>query len=72
MTGRGRPAKLGEHTAVLLRLPDQLLGEIEAWRAEIERELPGGAAISRADLMRHILEEAVRRRKQQAAKRLRS
>lgn len=71
MPGRGRPRKLPEHTAVLLRLPDDLLHDIDAWRGEIERDLPGGATITRADLMRHLLEKDVRQwkaRKRRLAK----
>ncbi len=69
MPGRGRPRKLPEHTAVLLRLPDDLLCEIEAWRQEIENTLPSGATITRADLLRRILENAVRQRHARARRR---
>jgi len=44
---------------VLLRLPDRLLADLDAWRLEVEATLPSGAQITRADLMRHLLQQAV-------------
>lgn len=48
MTGRGRPP-IGERVDV--RLPADLLGYVDAWRADL--------GISRAAMLRHLLEHGM-------------
>lgn len=66
---KGRPKKLSETTTpVLLRVPDDLLAEIDAEVGVIVSQLPAGATITRADLMRQMLKEALLARKAKRAK----
>lgn len=60
MEARARPWKLGPHTAVLLRIPEELLQELECLRIDREAGLLKGAELSRADFLRQILETAGR------------
>ena len=56
----GRPRKLPkEKTLVGLELPDEMIAGYERWLAEVQRTVPGGSGISRADLMRDVLAKAL-------------
>jgi hypothetical protein len=56
----GRPRKLPkEKTLVGLELPDEMVAGYERWLAELQRTVPGGSGISRADLMRDVLARAL-------------
>ena len=57
----GRPRKLPkEKTPVHLEVPDDVLAGFDRWVEELQVSVPGGAGISRADLMRDVLAKALR------------
>lgn len=57
----GRPRKIQEpSTPIHLVLPDRLLAGYDRWVERVQLAVPGGLGISRADIMRDVLEKALR------------
>lgn len=57
----GRPRKIeGEKTAIHLVLPDRLIAGYDRWLERVQLTVPGGLGITRADLMRDVLEKGLR------------
>lgn len=67
----GRPKKLrGEPHPVHIVLPAELVAELDAWVDEARVALPGGSGITRADLIRDLLHNALSERRQARPARL--
>lgn len=63
MNKGGRPRKIPEESTVIpLRVEDRVIAGYDAWVKEIHAEVFGGEAITRADLMRAALAEALEKR----------
>jgi len=55
----GRPTKVVDGEPVHILLSKETATRLDAWVEELRRTVPGGAGITRADLMRDILNKAV-------------
>jgi hypothetical protein len=55
MAGRGRPPKEMERSNILLRIPTDLLEQVEVFKESLEAER-GGFAINRTDLLVRLIE----------------
>lgn len=60
MARTGRPRKTPrESTPVHIIMPDDVLAGFDRWVDELRDTVPGGAGITRADLMRDLLARAL-------------
>lgn len=59
----GRPRKFGSTTPVLVRVPDELLEELDLWKEQVRAAETGTSNITRSDLIRDILAKAVAQRR---------
>lgn len=57
---RGRPRKFASTTPVLVRVPDELLENLDEWVEEVRAAELGTSTVSRSDLIRDILTRAVK------------
>lgn len=56
----GRPKKVVGGEGVHVLLSRETIKALDVWVLEIQRQLPGGSGVTRADLIRDLLNKAIR------------
>jgi len=60
---RGRRGETTAGPAIYVRLPTETVADLDAWVEELRASVPGGSAISRSDVIRDLVIQAMADRK---------
>ena len=67
MRAVGRPRKLGDASGISIRIPDELLDELDAWAKEVRETGIGTSSVTRSDIVRDIVRRALEERRARRA-----